>query len=84
VSLAEPKDLIHFRSKVEAMEQSADQQWDFNAFVMSAKGETSTKSSSTTEHTGGNKVAVAPPRNGSLPSWGLLPPLFPCFPRLPW
>jgi hypothetical protein len=44
VSLAEPKERIHFRSKVEAMEQSADRQRDFDAFVVSAKGETSTKS----------------------------------------
>ena len=44
MSLAEPKERIHFRSKVEAMDQSADRQRDFDAFVMSAKGETSTKS----------------------------------------
>jgi hypothetical protein len=41
VSLAEPKERIHFRPKIEAMEQSADGQRDFNAFVSSAKGETS-------------------------------------------
>jgi class 3 adenylate cyclase/GTPase SAR1 family protein len=44
VSLAEPKERIHFRSQVEAMDKSADQQRDFDAFVTSAKGETSTKS----------------------------------------
>jgi class 3 adenylate cyclase len=42
--MVEPKERIHFRSKVEAMDQSADGQRDFGAFVMSAKGETSTKS----------------------------------------
>ncbi len=44
VSLAKPKERIHFRSKVEAMDKSADQQRDFEVGVMSAKGETSTKS----------------------------------------
>ncbi|MEK7676767.1 MAG: hypothetical protein AAB676_13125 [Verrucomicrobiota bacterium] len=39
VSLAEPKERIHFLSKVEAMDQSADRQRDFDAFVMSAKAE---------------------------------------------
>jgi hypothetical protein len=43
VSLAEPKDRIHLRSKVEAMEQSAARQRDFDAFVVSAKSETSTR-----------------------------------------
>ena len=43
VSLAEPKERIHFRSKVEVMDQSADGQRDFDAFVMSAKGETRTE-----------------------------------------
>jgi len=38
VSLAEPKERIHFRSKVEAMDKSADGQRDLDAFVMSAKG----------------------------------------------
>jgi hypothetical protein len=51
VSLAEPKGRIHFRSKVEAMEQSADGQRDFDAFVVLAKGETSTQRSFTTKHT---------------------------------
>ena len=44
MSFAEPKERIHFRSKVEAMDQSADGQRDFDAFVMSVKGETSTNS----------------------------------------
>jgi class 3 adenylate cyclase len=43
VSLAEPKEQIHFKSKVAAMDKSADRHRDFDAFVMSAKGETSTK-----------------------------------------
>jgi WD40 repeat protein/class 3 adenylate cyclase len=44
VSLAEPKERIRFKSEVEAMDQSADRQRDFDMFVLSAKGETSTKS----------------------------------------
>ncbi len=44
VSLAEPKERIHFRSKVDAMDASANRQRDFEAFVMSAKGETKTLS----------------------------------------
>ena len=39
MSLAEPKERIHFRSKVEAMDNSADGQRDFDAFVISANGE---------------------------------------------
>src|SRR6185369_9115150 len=42
VSLASRAEPIHFQSKVGAMDKSADQQRDFEAFVMSAKGETST------------------------------------------
>ena len=42
VSLAEPKERLRFVSKVEAMEQSADRQRDFEVFVQSARGETST------------------------------------------
>ena len=57
VSLAEPKERIHFRSKVEAMDKSADGQRDFDAFVMSAKGETSTKSFQ--EWAGGEQVTLA-------------------------
>ena len=57
VSLAEPKERIHFRSKVEAMEKSADGQRDFDAFVLSAKGETSTKSFQ--EWAGGERVTLA-------------------------
>jgi hypothetical protein len=44
VSLAEPKERLDFPSQVEAMGKSADRQRDFEAFVMSAKGETSTSS----------------------------------------
>jgi len=42
VSLVEPKERLRFTSKVEAMDKSADRERDFDAFVMSAKGETST------------------------------------------
>ncbi len=42
VSLAEPKERLRFASKVQAMEQSADRQRDFEMFVQSARGETST------------------------------------------
>ena len=45
------------RSKVEAMDRSADGQRDFDAFVMSAKGETSTKSFQ--EWAGGEQVTLA-------------------------
>lgn len=44
VSLAEPKERLRFASKVEAMEQSADRQRNFEMFVESARGETSTPS----------------------------------------
>lgn len=53
----EPKERIHFRSKVKAMDQSADRQRDFDAFVMSAKGETSTKSFQ--DWAGGEQVTLA-------------------------
>jgi WD40 repeat protein/class 3 adenylate cyclase/GTPase SAR1 family protein len=42
VSLAEPKERIRFQSEIEAMDEYADQQRDFDAFILSAKGETST------------------------------------------
>ena len=57
VSLAEPKERIHFESKVEAMEQFADRQRDFEMFVTSAKGETSTKSFQ--DWAGGERVTLA-------------------------
>lgn len=44
VSLGEPKERIRFESQVGAMDQSADRQRDFDAFVVSAKGEISTPS----------------------------------------
>lgn len=44
VSLAEPKERLRYASKVEAMELSADRQRDFEMFVESARGETSTPS----------------------------------------
>jgi class 3 adenylate cyclase/GTPase SAR1 family protein len=43
VPLTEPKERLTFRSRLEAMDKSADTQRDFEAFVMSAKGETSTR-----------------------------------------
>lgn len=57
VSLAEPKERIHVRSKVEGMDQSADRQRDFDVSVLSAKGKTSTKSFQ--ECSGGEPGAVA-------------------------
>jgi class 3 adenylate cyclase len=43
ISLIEPKERIRFKSKLEAMDNSADWHRNFDAFIMSAKGETSTK-----------------------------------------
>ena len=57
VSLAEPKERIHFESKVEAMEKFADRQRDFEMFVTSAKGETSTESFQ--KWAGGERVTLA-------------------------
>jgi hypothetical protein len=75
VSLAEPKKRIHFWSEVEAMGQSADRQRDFDAFVVAAKGETSTKSSeprnTRNPRKGGMKAVFAeclqPPRDRCHP-----------------
>ena len=44
VMLTEPKERLRYPSKVRKMEGTADQQRDFNAFVVSAKGETHTRS----------------------------------------
>lgn len=57
VSLSEPKERIYFHSEVEAMDKSADMQRDFNAFLMSAKGETSTISF--LDWAGGDRVTLA-------------------------
>lgn len=57
VSLAAPKERLHFKSAVAAMDNSADQQRDFDAFVMSAKGETSTQSF--IQWAGGEQVTLA-------------------------
>jgi len=57
VSLAEPKERIHFESKVEAMDRSADRHRDFDAFVVSAKGEMSTRSFR--DWAGGERVTLA-------------------------
>jgi class 3 adenylate cyclase len=47
VSLEEPKERLRFASEVTAMERSADRQRDFEMFVESARGETSTPSFAT-------------------------------------
>lgn len=57
VSLTEPKERLHFTSKVLAMEQSADRQRDFEMFVESARGETSTPSF--TKWAGDERVTLA-------------------------
>lgn len=44
VSLAEPKERLRYASKVVAMDRSADRQRDFEMFIESARGETSTPS----------------------------------------
>ncbi len=57
MSLTESKERIHCGSKVEAIDKSADLHRDSDAFVMSAKGETSTKSF--LEWAGGERVTLA-------------------------
>lgn len=57
VSLAEPKERLRFTSKVATMEQSADRQRDFEMFVESARGETSTPSF--TQWAGDERVTLA-------------------------
>lgn len=57
VSLAEPKEHIYFKSEIEAMDKSADRQRDFDVFVMSAKGESSTRNFR--EWAGGERVTLA-------------------------
>jgi class 3 adenylate cyclase len=57
VSLAEPRERIHPPSKVEAMDRSADRTRDFEAFVISVKGETRTASFQ--EWVGGERVTLA-------------------------
>lgn len=57
VPLTEPKESIRFRSEVKAMDESADFQRDFDAFVMSAKGETNTRSFQ--KWAGGERVTLA-------------------------
>ena len=47
VSLEEPKERIRYASKVAAMDRSADRQRDFEMFIESARGETSTPSFTT-------------------------------------
>ena len=59
VSLVEPKDKLaeEYPSRVEAMNQSADRRRDFDAFLVSASGETRTKSF--VEWAGGERVTLA-------------------------
>lgn len=57
VSLTEPKERIRFKSAVQAMDRSADRHRDFDAFVLSAKGETSTASFQA--WAGGKQVTLA-------------------------
>ena len=57
VSLAEPKERLRFPSKVAAMQQSADRQRDFEVFVESARGETSTPNFK--DWAGGERVTLA-------------------------
>lgn len=57
VSLAEPKERIHFESRVDAMDKSADRQREFESFVISAKGETTTKDFR--DWAGGDRVTLA-------------------------
>ncbi|MDB5863297.1 MAG: hypothetical protein JWO70_1103 [Betaproteobacteria bacterium] len=57
VELVEPKERLHFLSQVDVMDESADGQRDFDAFVMSAKGETSTRSFR--EWAGGDRITLA-------------------------
>ncbi|MDB5391325.1 MAG: hypothetical protein JWM11_6971 [Planctomycetaceae bacterium] len=57
VSLSEPKERLQYGSKVDQMEQSADQQRDFEMFVQSARGETSTPSF--TSWAGDDRVTLA-------------------------
>ena len=67
MSLAEPKERIHFRSKVEAMEQSADGQRDFDAFVLSAKGRVTAKHAKYAKTSFENPVRVFGVFCGCLP-----------------
>jgi len=57
VPLIEPKERIQFASQVAAMDKAADRSRDFDAFVMSARGETSTKSFQ--DWAGGERVTLA-------------------------
>jgi len=57
VSLEEPKERLRFASKVAAMERSADRQRDFEMFVESARGETTTPGF--TEWAGDDRVTLA-------------------------
>jgi class 3 adenylate cyclase/GTPase SAR1 family protein len=57
VSLAEPKERLRYESKLAAMDRSADRQRDFEVFIQSARGETSTPNF--TKWAGGERVTLA-------------------------
>jgi WD40 repeat protein/class 3 adenylate cyclase len=57
VPLTEPRERIRFASQVAAMDRTADRRRDFDAFVVSARGETSTKSFR--DWAGGERVTLA-------------------------
>jgi WD40 repeat protein/class 3 adenylate cyclase len=57
VPLTEPKERIQFQSQVAAMDRTADRRRDFDASVVSARGETSTKSFH--DWAGGERVNLA-------------------------
>lgn len=57
VSLLQPTEKLHFKSEVEMMDQSAERQRNFEIFVESARGETSTPNF--IEWTGGERVTLA-------------------------
>lgn len=57
VSLTAPKERLAFASEVDAMDKSADRRRDFDAFLVSARGETSTKRFH--EWAGGERVTLA-------------------------
>ena len=57
VPLREPAEQVHFRSEVEAMDRTADRHRDYDAFLVSAKGETTT--AGFREWAGGQRVTLA-------------------------
>jgi class 3 adenylate cyclase len=57
VLLTEPKERIHFKSEIQAMDKSADRVRDFDVFVTSANGET--RSEGFRKWAGGDRVTLA-------------------------